>query len=350
LEGEEVKKFKFQAIVFASICALIFAFYGNSSAADVQELRFSTHIPTFAPIVKLYQQWGDEVGKATNGKIKVTMYAGGTLLKPADTISGIKSGIADIGLITAENNANERPLLPILGLAFLGMGDWREGVKILATLKKKYPAVDKEWSDFKVLFLELKGGVSIHTKTPVKIPADIKGMRLIGAGMLSEIINSMGGSSVNLDAQDWYTSIDRGLVKGMIMDWSAVYEMKIHSLAKCHTEFPKGVSLQIGVIAMNLKKWNNLSPDIQKAIDKVSSGMTERIGKITIESNNDYIAKMKKEKGHTFINLTEQEAQMWLDAASKVHQQYIAKAEARGLPAKAIYEDALKMAKSIKVK
>jgi TRAP-type C4-dicarboxylate transport system substrate-binding protein len=340
------KKVILGLFVFALVTVPLFSICSGAEQSKPMELRFSVHIPPFAPPVKMYQEWADQVAAATGGKVKVTIYAGSTLLQLPDVVTGVKSGIADIGLVVSEMFANERPLTPILSLPFMGLGDWKESVKIMEELRKEFPALNDEWKDFKVLFREIRTGVGIHTKTPVRVPADLKGQKIIASGMMGDIVNSAGGSAVSLSVPDWYTSLDRGLAKGMIMDLGAIYETKVYTLIKNHTDFPYGgMALQVGLIVMNLDTWNKLSPDIQKAIDGVSEAMEAKIAQMTVDVNKQYKANMEKESGQTFIMLTDKEAKQWFDTASPEHEKYLAKAEARGLPAKAIYKKALKLAK-----
>jgi len=290
-----------------------------TTAAQPIELRFSSHIPPFAPQIKLYQEWADEINKNTNGQVTITIYAGGTLLQPMDVITGIKSGIADMAEVINEMVANERPLTPILTMPFMGLGDWKRGAEMVGKLEQQFPAFANEWKDFKTLFRIIRTGTGIHDKSP--------------------------GSAVSLNIPDWYTSLDRGLVEGMFMDIGAIYEVKVYTLMPYHTDFPNGMSLNIGQTIMNLDTWNKLPPDVQKAIDDASSKITAKIAQTTVDVNAQYIAEIKKEGGHTFIMLTQEEADQWYQAAVSEHQKYLEKAEAKGLPAKELYEAALKMAR-----
>lgn len=334
--------------VFALVMVPLFSVCNGAETSKPVELRFSVHIPPFAPPVKIYQEWADQVAAATDGKVKVTIYAGSSLLQLPDVITGVKSGIADIALVVAEVFANERPLTPILTLPFMGLGDWQDSVKIMQELREEFPALNDEWKDFKILFREIRTGTGIHTKTPVHLPEDLKGQKIIATGMMADIVNGAGGSAISLSVPDWYTSLDRGLAQGIFMDLGAVYETKIHTLLPNHTEFPYSMSLQVGMIVMNLDKWNSLSPDIQKAIDDVSVAMETKIAQMTVEVNKQYKANMEKDGGHNFIMLTDKEAKKWFDASTPEHEKYLEKAEARGVPAKAVYKKALKLAKKVR--
>ena len=61
--------------------------------------RFSTFFPPCHPNSKITEEWGKEVEKRTNGKVKVHHYAGGTLTPAPQTYDSVAGGVADVGNI-----------------------------------------------------------------------------------------------------------------------------------------------------------------------------------------------------------------------------------------------------------
>jgi TRAP-type C4-dicarboxylate transport system substrate-binding protein len=335
----------FSFVLAGLVMMPLFSVCQGAESSKVIELRFSCHIPPFAPPVKMYKEWADQIAADTNGQVKIEVYAGSTLLQAPDVLTGVKSGIADMALFVNEMFANTRPLTPILSLPFMGLGNWEEGIKIMNQLRDEFPALNDEWKDFKLLFRELRTGLGIHTTIPVRVPNDLKGQKIISSGMMADIVNGVGGSAISLSVPDWYTSLDRGLAKGMFMDLGAIYETKVYALMPYHTDFPQGMAFNIGQILMNLDKWKKLPPQAQQAIDKAGAAMELKIAQSTVVLNKKYRENMEKEGGHTFIMLNDDEARQWFEAASPEHQKYLSKAEGRGLPAKAVYARTLELAK-----
>lgn len=317
----------------------------NSSSEITYTLRFSTHIPEYTPQVSLYKEWAKEIGTLTEGKCKIVIYSDSTLVAPADVLTGLQTGIVDAAEIVTELFVDQRPLIPILSMPFMGLGSWQEGAQILAQVSAEYPELANEWSDFHVLFWEIKSNMQIHSQRSVKQPQDLQGVRVISHGALGDLINEIGGESVNFATPDWYLSLDKGLVNAMFMDWGAIYEMKCHEFLKFHTDSPEGISLGIGFCAMNLDTWNSLPPGIQDAITQASSIMLEKIANDSIRINSEYVKNVKSEDpGHTFITLTEEQAQDWLEVSQPVHRANLENLDAKGLPATKIYELAMELA------
>ncbi len=54
-------------------------------------------MPAITAEGKLMQEWADEVGKRTKGRVKVNMYPVATLMLPTQTYEGITKEVTDIG-------------------------------------------------------------------------------------------------------------------------------------------------------------------------------------------------------------------------------------------------------------
>ena len=99
---------------------------------------------------------------------------------------------------------------------------------------------------------------------------------------------------------------------------------------------------------MNQDVWNKLPADVQQAITDVSVNMEVNLAQGTVDVNKQYKADMEKDSSQKFIMLTDAQAEQWLKAAAEEHKKYLAKADAKGLPATAIYNRAVELGKQIK--
>jgi TRAP-type C4-dicarboxylate transport system substrate-binding protein len=295
--------------------------------------------------VKVYQEWADKIAEATNGGIKITFYTAGTLVPAQDVITGVQSGIADIADVTIGDQADIFPLNPTLQLPFMPLGDAESGYNIWIKLSEKFPEMNREFKDFKILFRTTTGSYALHTsKGPVRAPEDLKGVKIHSGGGLADVMGEIGAAPMALTAQDWVMSLERGLLEGMWMNFQGVYEMKCHEFLPYHTIFPSGVSLGMALIIMNLDSWNKLPLDVQKVFDDLSLWATKRVRQVAeVEAYETAIAAME-EAGQTLVKLTPDEEKIWRDITVPVIDKYIAKVESRGLPARAVYEEALRLA------
>ena len=85
------------------------------------ELRFSDHNPPTGRIsVKYIEPWAREIEKATNGRVKVTMYFGETLNKGTESIPAVMGGITDIAWVVHGFYPGKFPLSDVMTLPFIG--------------------------------------------------------------------------------------------------------------------------------------------------------------------------------------------------------------------------------------
>lgn len=312
------------------------------------KLKMGAFMPPFAPQVKVYNEWAAKIAEGTNGLIKITIFPGGTLLAQDDVVSGIAAGTADMADFTLSSRNDQFPFTPILNLPFLPLGDAESGYKIWMDLQSKFPEMREEFKDFKIVIRATTASYALHTaKKPVKLPTDLRGMKIFIGGM-GDIMNNLNAAPMMLPVTDWYMSLERGLLEGMWMNWQAIYEMKCYEFLTYHTVFPSGCTLGMSQVMMNLDSWNNLPPDAQKLFDELSPWATERIRqKAEIEAAIN-AKNVMKEAGHTFIVLTPDEENEWRKIADPIIEAHLTMLESKGLPARAAYKDALELAKKYK--
>ena len=92
----------------------------SSVSTEAQQETYEFNYAVFFPATHLQAQtaeaWAKEVEKRTDGRIKITMFHGGTLSKAAQTYEAVVSGVADIGMSVFAYTRGRFPLLEGLDL------------------------------------------------------------------------------------------------------------------------------------------------------------------------------------------------------------------------------------------
>ena len=93
---------------------------------------------------------------------------------------------------------------------------------------------------------------------------------------------------------------------------------------------------------MNEATWNKLSPEVQQIVIEETELWVENAA--TMGQEQILVTMQEAEDlDHTFIELTPAEIQEWADLASGLHDKWIAEAEAEGIPAQEIYDEAKRL-------
>lgn len=283
----------------------------------------------------LVDEWGAEVEKRTNGKVKIIGYPTGTLLTPKEIYEGVVNGIADMGVSVFAYNRGRFPLMEGIDLP-LGYGSGTVSTRIANDIYKKYKP--KELSDTHVFFLHAHGPGIISTKKPVRSLEDVSGMKIRCSGLAAKIIKKLGAAPVAMPQPATYEALQKGVVEGTASPVMVLAEWKYWELVKYVVLNYSSSYTSAFYSVMNLKKWNSLPADIQKVITEVSEEWIERQGKLW-DSVDENAFSLLKEKGIEIIKQSPEESARWRQAVEPLIDEYIEAKSAKGLPAAEVIAD-----------
>jgi TRAP-type C4-dicarboxylate transport system substrate-binding protein len=302
----------------------------------------TTFLPPVSIEVMAQQAYADKVKEKTNGRVTIKIFPAGTLISQMDTPSGVKAGTADMGFATIDSFPDQYPINGIMVLPFLPLGDWKSCASLWTKFQAQFPDVKNEWEkDFKVLYRVTRYGMQLHTQKVVKTPADIKGVKMFG----TQDWAVLGASPMFLAVPEWQSSVQRGLINAMCLNWDAIHDTGAYENLKYHTIFPSYTKQSLSQIIMNKNTWNKLPSDIQKVFDDLSTWIPDVTGQMVEEKNKKDMDDMIS-KGHTMTTLTPAEEKVWLDAITPAHTEYLKKIEAKGIKATDMYNALIKLAAS----
>lgn len=284
--------------------------------------------------------WTEAVEKATNGKVKVTIYPSNSLSKSRERVDATIDGIMDIGWLAVVHFPNRFPLTEILQMPGLGFADGETASKVSWNIYKKFPEIQAEWKDVKVLFFHALAPMVLGSadKRVTKVE-DVKGMKLRAAGKAATALyKAAGASPTYIPAPDIYLSMERGVVDGAVIGWEAIRSFGVDKVSDYTIPVYAHPSVLFAVI-MNKEKWNSLPPDIQKEIESVCGDFAaELYGK-----GDDVSAELTKkgvlELGKEILEWDPGENEKWMVLAKEISDSEITILEEKGLPARNVYDE-----------
>ncbi|MCR4443356.1 MAG: TRAP transporter substrate-binding protein DctP [Peptococcaceae bacterium] len=310
--------------------------------AKVYELKFSSWNPEGGLLAKVETEGMKRIEENSKGRIKITPYYSGTLLKNVDTYKGVATGVADIGYYTVGVTPGVQELNYIFNLPMPGLPDVVKTTNVYRELLKKFPELQQENEKNGVRWLSLTAmpHTYVHTtKKQIKVPADLKGKVIIAEGeQLCSVVTSNGGSAMSgVGGGDWYNTLQKGVADGILTHYVAINTFKTHEVFKYHTEMGEG---GLGSIAMgyliNLKTWNSLPADLQQIIVEGFdwAGM-ERAKQYLVEEGQ--YKELEKGMGQIIYKTTPEETALWEKTLEPINEKWISGVEAKGLPARKVY-------------
>jgi TRAP-type transport system periplasmic protein len=315
--------------IVAAVVAMAFCIMPSTSHAQkVFTLNYSNFFPAPHKNSILAEQWCREVEKRSNGKVKITYFAGGTLTPAAQTYENVIKGIADIGFSVL---GYTRGRFPMMGLIDLPLG-YKSGLTTTKMANEYYKKFKpKELDGVHVLYFHCHGPGILHTKKPVNKLEDIKGMKIRAQGTVVPIVQAFGGSPVGATMPETYDALRTGVVDGSMAPYEALKGWKWGEVITSTTENYGSAYSVVQFVVMNKAKWDALPPDVQKVIDQVNVEWIEKQGKLWDEIDKEG-KEFSLKRGNKAISLSKEEDARWAARVKPVIDAYVAELKGKSLP------------------
>ena len=308
------------------------------------ELKFSYHTPPQASLVgAMFQPWTKSIEEATGGRVKITHYPGGTLVSLTDHYDAVVSGLVDIAMVEPDITPGRFPLSEFNLLPFT-FPNGAVGARVNYEILEKY-AFDTEWSEVKVLMTPALPPMNYHGTKPVQVIEDFQGLKIRSGGKVEGwIIEALGATSVEFETGDLSTSLERGLVDGAWLTHSAVNAFGVRDVTQYRTLV--GLFPRAWVIIMNLQTWESLPADIKQAFEENSGAEASAQycfeNDKMIEATGRGLSIFDEQVGNPgFYTLPDEEKERWKEAVLPIWERWIEDVEGKGLPGRAMLEEAL---------
>ena len=316
-------------------------------AQDPIKLKLSNGYPARHPMaVKGFGGWAKMVEERTNNAVKITLFPGNTLTKIKEAYDATIAGVADIAMTVPGYAPGRFPLSPAVNLPMV-FSSSTVASRVTWDLYNKIPAMRAEYSEVKVLFFYCTPPYEIHTvNKSINTSKDLKGQQIRASDPISaKILENLGATPVALSMPEAYMGLQKGVLDGLVSPFGPMRGLKTANVTKYHT-VNANLFTNVFAIVMNLKKWNSLSPEIQKVIDEVSgAAASERFGKMFDKLSVPDINYMKKQ-GDTFITLAPEEKKRWAAAILPIRDKWIKDRTAKGLPADKVVSEMIRLSES----
>lgn len=331
LKGGFIMKKRF-GITCVMIGMMISLFLFTSLPLQAQEkvvkLRYSNFFPAMHPISKLADEWCKEVDKRTNGRVKITYFAGGVLTPPMQTYDSTVKGIADIGQALLAYAPGRLPLSEVLQQP-LGYASGYQATKLANAYYSKFKP--KEFDDVKVMYLHGAAPGIFHTKKVLSSTEDLKGLRIKANAENADIASALGAAPVTMPITETYDGLQKGLVEGILLPIEALKGWRFGEVVKTSLENYAVSYMTSMFVIMNKDKWNSISKADQQAIEKINEEWIEKQGLLWNQLDKD-AKEYAIAKGVKFVKVSKEEEAKTTAKMKPILEKYVKDSKAKGLP------------------
>lgn len=328
-------------ILACSILLVIGYSSPSHSAEKTIQLRYAHFMPaTDWWYADVSLPWLRRIEKATNGKVKITGYPAQTLVNQQDMYESTRKGITDMGTGGFDWTPGVFPLMEVFGLPGIPFNSSQVTIRAKWAAFKALQAkgVWKELSDVKVLRIASTPPTWLATREPIRSLEDLKGKEIRAAGKQIATLKALGAVPLALPVSELYTALDKGTIQGALVAPTLLKGLKLAQVTNSMTFTPIGSTTFFHI--MNLKIWNSLPPDVQKAFedDADFTNGEEATKQFNAQIEATKIA-MATKPDWKVIKLPDSEWERWSKLIDPVAKAEIDALEAKGLPARMIWNE-----------
>ncbi|HVG51267.1 MAG TPA: TRAP transporter substrate-binding protein [Xanthobacteraceae bacterium] len=323
----------------------ILAIGAGPAFAQKQTLRMAHWSGPAHQMVQTQEAWAKTVTEASGGNLVIEVDKA-PLAKPDGQYDLIRNGVRDLVWHIPAYTPGRMDMMRVAELPFTCPNSTICS-PVLWKWYEKYKLADREFTDGVMLLNTFTTGpFAIHTTKPARTLEELRAIKLRIAGAGVPIGKALGFAVIALPATDAYETLQRGTVDGTVFPWEAIPSFRLAELVKFHLEIPGGLYASSFNIVGNQKAINNLTPANKAALLKASGAAGSRLyGKAWDAADERGRADAVK-RNNTIETIKSAELDRWRPLLQFVTDDWIKKANERGLDGAKMYEDLKAMIKA----
>ena len=327
----------------AMVAALFLSILIMASAAWAKNIRFNVmYTPKHPLCTQAFNPWAEKVSEVTNGRVEVTMFYSNALFKPQQAYDAVSTRVGDIGIVLPTYERNRFLVSGVMDLPMVAGEKAKVNSEVLWQMYQSFPEIRKDFSDVKVLFPYMNPAFQLHfSKKEVRNLEDLKDTVVSAGGTVNaQIMKSLGASVEAIPMVEVYLALQKGVIEGCFLPYAPLRSQKIADLLHTHTN----ANLMAGsfFVVINKDVWTEISPEDQKAIEKISGIEAARLVGSVFDKGQIRDTEWMAKKGDKFFTLDPAEKEKWANRILPIRDEWVKDVKAKGVNGKPILEKALK--------
>ncbi len=259
----------------------------------------TTWPPNFPVLGEACQLFADWVDQMSLGQMKIKVYGAGELIPGLEVFDAVSSGAAEMGNGAAYYWAGKSPATQFFAAVPFGMNAQQMnawiysggGLALWQELYKKFGLIAFPAGN---TTMQMGGWFNKEINTI----DDFKGLKMRIPGLGGKVLTKAGGTAVLSSGNEIYTNLERGVIDAT--EWIGPYHdyvMGFHKISKYY--YSPGWHEPGSVLEnmFNLKEFEALPAHLKVILESASARMNLWVISEFEAKNNEYLNKIKAEKG-----------------------------------------------------
>lgn len=237
-----------------------------TAPSQADELRLAIGNTGTSGLVRGMYHFADQIKERTDGRYTGKVYEL-ALLNYAESMNGVRDGIADVAYVIPAYHRGEFPYGNLLvDMATAGVNP----VAIAGAANEYLVNCTKCLAEYKAqnqVFLgtSVIGPYYMMSVEKISTPEDFKGKKIRGFGPFGRWVEAMGATAVVLGANDIYEAISQGQLDGNTHTLDVLRSLSIGEVTDYVLDAPIGVYIGNNMFNLNRDVWNDMSDADKKS-------------------------------------------------------------------------------------
>lgn len=293
---------------------------GGEAQPDQIELKLSTWLALSHPIQAGIDSWADSIEEGSHGLLVSSMFPNEALGKAYDQYDLVRDGVADFALVNPSFQPGRFPIVSVGDLPFQ-FRDGRSGTGALDAWYRKYAV--REMKDVHYCFAVVQNPGTLHSRRPVLVPEDMKGLNLQSVNATAPLTVLLGATNVQTPVTSIRDLLDRGKLDGVFQPWGAQLLTDADRNLKYHLDVPIYASTYVWV--MNKARYEGLTVAQKRDIDDhCTTEWAVRFASSWADAEAAEREKLMAVSGQVIDTLTPQQLASWRKATEPLYANWAA--------------------------
>ena len=317
---------------------LSLAFAVPASAAETKKikLRLAAVFPPPAQSLGSYgvKLWMDEVTKKTDGQVTFDTFWGGALGKPAEHLTLVERGVADLVLTHRWYTPGKLPLGQFEYVFPFGPVDPLIVTKGKRQVYEEFPDFRKNLAKHNALLIMNTSACAYQflSKTPLRNLDDFNGKKVALIGRyFGRWVEPTGAIPVVAPAADRYTMLQTGVVDVDLLPLDLFASYKIQEQAPILTEVNL-LTANWPDLLMNLERFGKLPKSVQTIFIETGKEIELRMGERDINEWTKKVLEEFKKQNVTINKFPESERDKWASMVADIPAEWAKEVTGQGYP------------------
>jgi len=257
------------------VVAGLFTACAREQPRGVTVLTYASQYSPAHPFSRADIAWMQWIAARSAGHLRIQPYWSGSVLSSEHSMSEIRHGVVDVGLITPIYARGGAHLIHVQAAFYAGLTTFSQQVALYRCMERVDPQFSRELAGLRVLAVQGGNLPGIVTRNrAVHTLDDLQGLRLRAPAELLEVLRRFGADPVDMPMGEVYSALAKGVLDGVVAPADTLRSLHFAEVAHYFytISVPRGA---YAARAIGLPRWSTLS-DGERAILDESVAVWER--------------------------------------------------------------------------